>query len=99
MKRKLVALMLFAMAPAISIGADAPATKAPAQPATSRVDPTKKAEHEKGDIKRHRAISAAHEAAAKCLEAGKAEDSCNAELARACKGIAYGKYCGMKHPD
>ena len=30
---------------------------------------------------------------------GKDEDYCMAELAKACKGIAYGKYCGMKHPD
>lgn len=99
MKPMLIVSMLFAMAPSISIAADAPATKAPAKPATSRIDPAKEAEHEKEDIKRHRTISAAHEAAAKCLEAGNSEDSCNAELAKACKGIAYGKYCGMKHPD
>ena len=99
MKRMLIVSVLFALAPASSIATDAPATKAPAKPATSKVDPAKEAEHEKEDIKRHRAISAAHEAAAKCLEAGKAEEACNAELARACKGIAYGKYCGMKHPD
>jgi len=95
----LIVSILFAMFPAVSIAADAPASKAPAKPATSRVDPAKEAEHAKEDIRRHRTISAAHEAAAKCLEAGKAEDSCNAELATACKDIAYGKYCGMKHPD
>jgi len=99
MKRMLIVSVLFAIAPAISIAADAPATKAPAKLSTSKVDPAKEAEHEREDIKRHRTISAAHEAAAKCLEAGKAEDSCNAELAKACTGIAYGKYCGMKHPD
>src|SRR4030095_8639774 len=99
MKRMLIAAMLFALAPAISIAADAPATKAPAKPATSKVEPAKQAEHEKEDIRRHRTIAAAHEAAAKCLEAGKAEDACNAELAKACEGIAYGKYCGMKHQD
>ena len=49
------------------------------------------------DIARHRAMSAAHEAAAKCLEAGKKEDVCNKELQAACKGLAIGKYCGMKH--
>ena len=32
-------------------------------------------------------------------EAGTAEEVCMAELAKACKGIACGKYCGMKHPD
>ena len=51
----------------------------------------------KEDIAKHRAIAAAHEAAAKCREAGKGEDVCNAELAKACKGIAIGKLCGMKH--
>ena len=51
----------------------------------------------KEDITRHRAMSAAHEAAAKCLEAGKKEDVCSKELQAACKGLAIGKYCGMKH--
>lgn len=51
----------------------------------------------KEDIARHRAIAAAHEAAAKCRESGKAEDVCNKELQAACKGLAIGKFCGMKH--
>lgn len=51
----------------------------------------------KEDIARHRAIAAAHEAAAKCREAGKGEDVCNAQLQAACKGLAIGKFCGMKH--
>jgi hypothetical protein len=51
----------------------------------------------KEDIVKHRAIAAAHEAAAKCRESGKKEDVCNKELAAACKGIAIGKFCGMKH--
>ena len=51
----------------------------------------------KEDVARHRAISAAHEAAAKCLESGKKEDVCHKALQAACKGIAIGKYCGMKH--
>lgn len=49
------------------------------------------------DVQRHRAIAAAHEAAARCLEAGKGEKTCYAELAVACKGLALGKYCGMRH--
>lgn len=49
------------------------------------------------DIARHRAMAAAHEGAAKCLEAGKKEEDCHAELAKACKGLAIGKYCGMRH--
>ena len=51
----------------------------------------------KADIARHRAMAAAHEAAAKCLESGKKEDVCNKELQAACKGLAIGKFCGMKH--
>lgn len=99
MKNFVFALAIFATAPVLAVAADAPATQAPAKPATSKVDPAKAAEHEKEDIRRHRTIAAAHEAAAKCLESGKAEDACNAALAKACQGIAYGKYCGMKHPD
>lgn len=49
------------------------------------------------DIERHRAMAIAHEAAARCLEAGKGEKVCYAELAMACKGLAIGKYCGMRH--
>lgn len=49
------------------------------------------------DIRRHRAMAAAHEAAAKCLEAGKGEKVCMAELQTACKGLAIGKNCGMRH--
>jgi len=51
----------------------------------------------KADAERHRAMAAAHEAAAKCLEAGKGHDTCQKELQTACKGLAIGKYCGMRH--
>ncbi|MGH6626481.1 MAG: hypothetical protein ACRECD_08060 [Burkholderiaceae bacterium] len=51
----------------------------------------------KQDIERHRAMAAAHEAAARCLESGKKHDQCQKELQAACKGLAIGKYCGMKH--
>ena len=40
------------------------------------------------DIARHRAMAAAHEAAAKCLESGKKEEVCIKELQAACKGLA-----------
>ena len=99
MKSTLLALLLLSAISALAIGADTAATKAPAKPATSKVDPALEAEHTKEDVKRHRIMAAAHEAAAKCQESGKDEDFCNAELAKACKGIAYGKHCGMKHPD
>lgn len=55
------------------------------------------AEETKQDVAKHRAMAVAHEAAAKCREAGKGEDICNKELQAACKGIAIGKFCGMKH--
>ncbi len=55
------------------------------------------AEDTKNDVRRHRAMAAAHEAAAKCLESGKPQDTCQRELQGACKGLAIGKYCGMKH--
>ena len=51
----------------------------------------------KEDIRRHRAMAAAHEAAAKCLEAGKAEKDCLEKLRQDCKGLGIGKYCGLRH--
>lgn len=48
-------------------------------------------------IDQHKAIAAAHQAAAQCLASGKNEETCHAELAKACKGLAIGKLCGMKH--
>jgi uncharacterized protein YgiB involved in biofilm formation len=51
----------------------------------------------KEDIAKHRTMAAAHEAAAKCLEAGKGDAVCNKALQAACKGLAIGKFCGMKH--
>jgi hypothetical protein len=51
----------------------------------------------KEDIQRHRAMASAHEAAARCIESGKKEEVCMKDLQAACKGLAVGKYCGMKH--
>jgi hypothetical protein len=99
MNRILFALVVLAITPTLAMAADTAGTKTTTKPATSKVDPALEAEHTKEDVKRHRIMAAAHEAAAKCQESGKDEDFCNAELAKACKGIAYGKYCGMKHPD
>lgn len=67
------------------------ASLASAQTATGLSD------HVKKDIERHRAMAAAHEAAARCLESGKSEESCLKELQAACKGLGIGKYCGMRH--
>ena len=99
MKTLLLALAAFLVVPTLAMAADAATTKAPPKPAASKVDPALEAAHTKEDVRRHRIIAAAHEAAAKCQESGKDEDICDAELQKACKGIAYGKYCGMKHPD
>lgn len=51
----------------------------------------------KEDITRHRAMSKAHADAAMCLESGKKEEECDKALQAACKGLAIGKSCGMKH--
>lgn len=51
----------------------------------------------KADVQRHRAMAAAHEAAANCLESGRKDEVCEKELQASCKGLAIGKYCGMKH--
>lgn len=55
------------------------------------------AEDTRKDVQRHRAMAVAHEAAAKCLESGRKNDVCQKELQVACKGLAIGKYCGMRH--
>jgi len=71
--------------PPAAAAAPAPATAAP-------VDA-----HRRDDIAKHRAIAAAHDAAARCLESGRPEGECQQALRRACEGIAVGRYCGMKH--
>ena len=53
--------------------------------------------HIKKDVADHRAMADAHLNAAKCLEAGTPEKDCHAQLAKDCKGLGIGKYCGMKH--
>ena len=49
------------------------------------------------EIAGHRAMAAAHEKAARCLEEGKPEKVCHAELEKDCRGLGIGKHCGMKH--
>jgi hypothetical protein len=73
------------------------ASAAVAQTATPAAKPAALSEHVKKDIERHRAMAVAHEGAAKCLESGKTEEVCQKELLAACKGLAIGKYCGMRH--
>lgn len=72
---------------------------AAAQPAPAKPDATKPADdaHRKDDIAKHRQMARAHEEAAKCLESGEKESACHERLRAACKGIAVGRYCGMRH--
>jgi len=49
------------------------------------------------DIADHLAMADAHTTAAKCLQSGKSEKECHAQLAKDCKGLGIGKLCGMQH--
>ena len=49
------------------------------------------------DIAKHETIAAAHTQAAKCLREGKADEVCEGALLPACRGVAIGRFCGMKH--
>lgn len=49
------------------------------------------------DIAKHDKIAAAHTEAAKCLRGGGPDEVCEGALLKACKGVAIGKFCGMKH--
>ena len=48
------------------------------------------------DIMDHRTMADAHRKAAECLEAGKPEKDCRAQLGKDCKGVGIGKTCGMR---
>jgi hypothetical protein len=77
----------------ILLGLAVPAT---AQDTKQKDKPHGSAEVRK-DIADHKAMAEAHLNAAKCFEAGKSEKECHGQLAKDCKGLAIGKYCGMKH--
>jgi hypothetical protein len=83
--------LAFLLAAALGGGASVAQTAAPA------AKPAALSEHARKDISRHRAMAAAHEAAAKCLESGEKEEACQKKLLEMCKGLAIGKYCGMRH--
>lgn len=53
--------------------------------------------HARVDMERHRAMAKAHEAAAQCLAAGRDHEQCQKQLQADCKGLALGKFCGMRH--
>jgi len=48
------------------------------------------------DIMDHRTMAEAHRKAADCLQAGKPEKECRAQLAKDCKGVGIGRGCGLK---
>ena len=73
MKHLLLVLLILSGTVMHALAADTAASKAPAPPARSKVDPALEAEHTKDDIKRHRQMAAAPEAAAKCQESGNTE--------------------------
>ena len=82
--------------PASMVLALALAFPASAQEARKKEKPHSTAEV-KEDIANHRAMADAHMNAAKCLEAGRPVTECHGQLAKDCKGLGIGKYCGMKH--
>jgi hypothetical protein len=84
------------VAGAIAAAALAQTPAAPAVPSTPSA-PAKLSAHVLQDIQRHRAMALAHENAARCLEAGKPEQECQEQLRVECKGLAIGRYCGMRH--
>lgn len=53
--------------------------------------------HTRADIERHRAMAKAHDAAAQCLASAGEHEKCEKQLQADCKGLALGKYCGMRH--
>jgi hypothetical protein len=73
------------------------ATATLASEAARKTEKPHGAEEIRKDIADHRAMAEAHLNAAKCFEAGKSEKECHGQLAKDCKGLGIGKYCGMKH--
>ncbi|WP_210545136.1 hypothetical protein [Rhodoferax sp. PAMC 29310] len=69
-----------------------------AQAATVSIAATEHGDKEREvDIARHQAMASAHNNAAKCLASGEKENVCEQALQAACRGLAIGKTCGMKH--
>lgn len=89
---KVVFILTVAIAGVAYAQAVPPANKNSPQSTPSKEDP-----HRTEDVARHRLMARAHEEAARCLEAGTPEKQCQERLREACKGIAVGPYCGMRH--
>jgi hypothetical protein len=73
------------------------ATPALAQDKTKKGEKSHSAAEVQKDVQDHLAMADAHMAAAKCLQSGKGEKECHAQLAKDCKGLGIGTLCGMKH--
>ena len=73
---------------ALALGATSVLAQAPAD--KKKPDPAAE------DIMDHRTMAEAHRKAAECLEAGKPERDCRAQLGKDCKGVGIGKMCGMR---
>jgi hypothetical protein len=84
--------LLAAAVLALAAGAAA-ATPTPAPAAA----PPPLSAHVLQDIQRHRAMAVAHDNAARCLESGRNKDECHERLRAECRGLAVGRYCGMRH--
>jgi hypothetical protein len=88
-----IAVAAMAACALLLVGSAAAQTPPAKAAATKRADDA----HRRDDIARHRQMARAHEEAAKCLESGEKESVCHDRLREACKGIAVGRYCGMRH--
>ncbi len=91
--------MLTTALTAVLAGGALLAVPASAQTAPGKPPAAKSADdaHRRDDIAKHRQMARAHEEAARCLESGEKESVCQERLRQACKGIAVGRYCGMRH--
>lgn len=82
---------------AVALWMATPGFLAQAQDKTKKSEKAHSATEVQQDIQDHLAMADAHTAAAKCLQGGKGEKECHAQLVKDCKGLGIGKLCGMKH--
>lgn len=97
MRKKWISLLVAALLAATPVLAQDKNDKNDKSKKTEKVEkPHTSAEVQK-DVLDHLAMADAHTAAAKCLQSGKGEKECHAQLAKDCKGLGVGKLCGMRH--
>lgn len=92
----LILAAVFLAAAAQAHGQDHDHAKTPAD-AKAQGGPVQLDAHARADMERHRSMAKAHEAAAQCLAAGRDHAQCHKQLQADCKGLALGKFCGMRH--